>query len=144
MKKDRISAKKLRKFRRLLLAKQEEVLRGTKFSDVAESHCVPADASHLAIHTANSTRGNLNRTEANKSKDGRGKLLASIEDALARIDAGTYGVCDGDGELIGRSRLETVPWTRYCAKCARLAQIGLLSSEASLNGSDNNERRIKC
>jgi RNA polymerase-binding transcription factor DksA len=139
MKKDHISTKKLKKFKRLLLSKQEEVLQGATFSDVAESHCVSAEASDLAIHTANPARGNLDRTRANKSIDGRSRLLASIEDALARIDAGTYGICDGDGESIERGRLETVPWTRYCAKCARLAQIGLLSSEAFSDGSDNNE-----
>jgi len=139
MKNGRISTKKLKKFRRLLLAKQEEVLQGATFSDVAKSHCMPAGASDMAIHAANPTRGNLDCTKANESKDRREKLIASIEDALARIDAGTYGICDGDGELIAKSRLETVPWTRYCAKCARLAQIGLLSSEASSDGSNNNE-----
>ena len=135
MKKDRISENRLKKFKRLLLAKQEEVLQAATFSDAPRSHVMSEGASDMA----NSGRGDLDCIKTNESRNGRSRLLASIEDALARIDAGTYGICDGDGELIERGRLETVPWTRYCTKCARLAQIGLLSSEASLDGSDNDE-----
>lgn len=41
------------------------------------------------------------------------KLVREIDDALARMDAGTYGVCEGTGEPIGFRRLEARPWARY-------------------------------
>lgn len=43
--------------------------------------------------------------------------LAAIDRALARIDAGTYGVCERCGEPIEGRRLEAVPWTRACRAC---------------------------
>jgi len=39
--------------------------------------------------------------------------LAEIEEALERIEEGTYGVCEGTGEPIGWKRLEAQPWTRF-------------------------------
>jgi len=43
-------------------------------------------------------------------------ILAQVRAALARIEAGTYGACEVDGEPIGEKRLESVPWTPYCLK----------------------------
>jgi RNA polymerase-binding transcription factor len=43
-------------------------------------------------------------------------LLAQVRAALARINAGTFGVCEVDGEPIDAKRLEALPWTPYCAK----------------------------
>lgn len=44
----------------------------------------------------------------------RRETLADIDDALRRMDEGTYGVCIDCGRLIEQARLEAVPWTPYC------------------------------
>jgi DnaK suppressor protein len=44
--------------------------------------------------------------------------LARVDGALARLDAGTYGVCAGCGEPIDRRRLEASPYAVQCAGCA--------------------------
>lgn len=139
MKKSHVSTKTLKKFKRLLLAKQNEVLQGATFPEENNACCAPAGLPDMPIHTVDSGDGSLDRNKATQFMGGRKRFLARIEDALARIDAGTYGICEGDGELITKTRLETVPWTRYCVKCARLAQMGLLSSEDVFEESDNNE-----
>lgn len=41
------------------------------------------------------------------------KLLVEVQHALAKIDAGTYGVCEGTDEPIGFERLNARPWARY-------------------------------
>lgn len=41
------------------------------------------------------------------------KLLIEIDRALAKIDDGSYGLCEGTGEPIGKKRLEPRPWTRH-------------------------------
>ncbi len=45
--------------------------------------------------------------------------LAEIEAALARLDAGTFGVCERCGRRIEARRLEAMPETRYCLRCAQ-------------------------
>ena len=40
-----------------------------------------------------------------------GRLARAIEDALARIKQGTYGVCEICKQPISEARLEAVPWT---------------------------------
>lgn len=45
------------------------------------------------------------------------KLLRAIEDALTRVEAGTYGVCVDCEEEISAARLKAVPWTKVCISC---------------------------
>jgi RNA polymerase-binding transcription factor DksA len=40
--------------------------------------------------------------------------LVDIDAALQRIEAGTYGICEGCGKPIGAERLSAIPWARYC------------------------------
>jgi DnaK suppressor protein len=47
-------------------------------------------------------------------------LLKSVDAALARIDAGTFGQCLNCGQEIGMKRLEAIPWARYCITCQEL------------------------
>ncbi|MFQ5791365.1 MAG: TraR/DksA family transcriptional regulator [Acidobacteriota bacterium] len=45
------------------------------------------------------------------------KLLRAIDDALQRVESGTYGICiDCEGE-IAPLRLKAVPWTKVCISC---------------------------
>jgi len=52
-----------------------------------------------------------------KLKQTDAKILQAIEDALGRIDAGSYGVCRDCGEPIAEARLDAIPWTRSCIAC---------------------------
>ena len=44
-------------------------------------------------------------------------VLFAIRDALRRIGAGGYGVCQGCDTEISEKRLAAVPWARYCIRC---------------------------
>jgi DnaK suppressor protein len=44
--------------------------------------------------------------------------LAEVDAAEARLDAGTYGVCEGCGGPVGDERLEARPSARACIRCA--------------------------
>ncbi len=46
----------------------------------------------------------------------RGKLQA-IEDALERIDEGSYGVCESCEAEVAEGRLQAMPFTRLCVQC---------------------------
>jgi DnaK suppressor protein len=43
--------------------------------------------------------------------------IKQIDDALARLDEGSYGVCEACGLEIGEERLEAMPFTRLCRDC---------------------------
>ncbi|HUG74863.1 MAG TPA: TraR/DksA C4-type zinc finger protein [Acidimicrobiia bacterium] len=46
------------------------------------------------------------------------EFLAQVEEALVRIDAGSYGTCDGCGSAIPVARLDALPHTKLCVDCA--------------------------
>ena len=52
-----------------------------------------------------------------KLKQTDAKILTAIEEALSRIDKGSYGVCRDCGEPIAEARLRAIPWTRVCISC---------------------------
>ena len=52
-----------------------------------------------------------------KLKQTDAKIMQAIEEALARIEKGTYGVCRDCGDPIAHARLEAIPWTRVCITC---------------------------
>ena len=45
------------------------------------------------------------------------EAVEEINAALAKIDSGKYGVCEGCGELIPKLRLEALPYARLCMAC---------------------------
>ncbi|MFE6196201.1 TraR/DksA family transcriptional regulator [Streptomyces sp. NPDC057838] len=51
-------------------------------------------------------------------------VLADVEAALARMDAGVYGACGRCGRPLDRERLLIVPQARYCARCQWAAASG--------------------
>ncbi|HYZ20241.1 MAG TPA: TraR/DksA C4-type zinc finger protein [Gaiellaceae bacterium] len=50
------------------------------------------------------------------------QVLVSIDEAIARIDNGTYGICDNCGQRIGEERLRAIPWATLCIDCKRLQE----------------------
>ncbi|HSF99551.1 MAG TPA: TraR/DksA family transcriptional regulator [Vicinamibacterales bacterium] len=52
-----------------------------------------------------------------KLKQTDAKILQAIEEALFRMEKGTYGICRDCGEPIAPARLQAIPWTRVCITC---------------------------
>jgi DnaK suppressor protein len=52
-----------------------------------------------------------------KLKQTDAKILQAIEEALYRLEKGTYGICRDCGEPIAPARLQAIPWTRVCITC---------------------------
>ncbi len=57
--------------------------------------------------------------------------LLQIENALKRMDEGSYGRCANCGKNIALPRLEALPWARFCVDCQELAEKGLLEVDPS-------------
>ena len=79
--------------------------------------------NEMTSHTGNIPDPNDRATmESDRSFElrirGRGrKLMGKVEEALARIDEGSFGVCAGCGEEIAVKRLQARPVAKYCIDC---------------------------
>ena len=54
-------------------------------------------------------------------EEGAQQTVDEIDAALARIEDGTYGICENCGEPIGEDRLRAIPWARLCIDDQRRA-----------------------
>jgi DnaK suppressor protein len=59
----------------------------------------------------------VNQSVSLRLRDREGMLLSKVEEALGRITAGSYGVCEECGEEIGVKRLEARPVATRCIRC---------------------------
>ena len=71
---------------------------------------------------ADQATGNNEVHIALKLKQTDAKILQAIEEALLRIEKGTYGTCRDCGEPIAQARLNAIPWTRVCITCKEKQQ----------------------
>ncbi len=55
--------------------------------------------------------------------------LLEVDEALRRIEEGTYGFCQHSGKPIALARLQAIPWARYSIEYQELAEKGLLEEE---------------
>ena len=51
-------------------------------------------------------------------------VLREIDDALKRLDDGTFGTCRRCGKPIGEERLDAMPYVTLCIDCKRLEERG--------------------
>ncbi len=107
-----MSPRDLYRYKRLLLAKLDEV---SATRSVAETLVPGAGEQHGdLVDQANSDAEAELQIRVHQSD---GRLLQAIEEALARITRGTFGVCQTCKQPISKARLEAVPWTRNCREC---------------------------
>jgi DnaK suppressor protein len=103
----------LRRYHRLLLKKQRGV---SSVPGEAQSR-VPAAGGGLEgdlIDHANADEEAVLQIRLHQTDR---RLLRAIEEAVARIRQGTYGVCDVCKQPSSKARLEAVPWARHCREC---------------------------
>jgi DnaK suppressor protein len=103
----------LKKMREKLLEMRAQLLRSVQ-SDLQEGREQTKDEGMDTYDIASDARDREISLILN-DRD-RDKALA-IDDALARIDEGSYGVCDSCESDIAEARLEALPFTRLCVSC---------------------------
>ena len=54
-------------------------------------------------------------------RDRADQQLVLVDEALARLEAGTFGTCVRCGGAIADERLEALPWAARCIECQRIA-----------------------
>jgi RNA polymerase-binding protein DksA len=114
-----ISPKELEYFRGLLLEKRREITGDVSSMETTALRSGNGNLSSLPMHMADNGTDNYEQefTLGLVQKDR--ELLRDINVALAKIQDGSYGICEGTGKPIAKPRLEAQPWAKYSIEHAR-------------------------
>ena len=108
-----MDAEKLQHFRSLLLSQLRQHTEQVRTDQAAALELYDdgvKDSVDLSVQ-------DLNKEIALRLGEQSSKIVADIDQALLRMDEGTYGICAGCGQPINERRLEAIPTARYDAAC---------------------------
>jgi RNA polymerase-binding protein DksA len=116
------------KFREALLEERRRVVGAIDHLHVENQGSLEDDTGEIAPgldnHPADAATETFDRELDYSLEESAEALLASIDSALARIEAGTYGSCANCGREISPERLEAIPWSTLCLDCKRREERG--------------------
>lgn len=109
----------LKRFREIILAKRKETIEELdslkeSMMDVTTGEYI-SESSNYSLHMEQGTDA-MEREKTFLFASRGSKFVNQLDDALARIDAKTYGACKVCGLLVPRERLEAVPTAQTCAE----------------------------
>ena len=128
-KKSRLTKAELREFRNVLLEKRRDLvgdMSGIESEALRSRQKGSGDLSNMPTHPADLGTDNFEQEFTLGLLESERVMLKEIDEALARIDERTYGICLGTGAPISKSRLRARPWAKYCIEYARLLEKGLV------------------
>jgi len=139
-KKCRLSGADTEHFKQMLLEKRREIVGDVNEieDETLKKSRIDAtgDLSSMPIHMADIGTDNYEQEFALGLMDSERKLLREIDDALQRIEQGTYGICEGTGKPIPKARLKAQPWARHCVEYARILEQGLVTKQEEYEDED--------
>jgi DnaK suppressor protein len=110
-----MEAKRLEHFRSIL---QEQLRRHTENVRDGQAAALEAVAADDGVKdSVDMSLQDVNQELALRLGERESQMIADIDQALLRIEEGTYGVCARCGEPIDERRLEALPTARYDAAC---------------------------
>jgi RNA polymerase-binding protein DksA len=115
-----MNTKELEHFRALLLEKRRELV-GDMVSMESEALRTSggSNLSNLPLHMADMGTDNYEQEFTLGLVEKDRNLLRELNAALAKIQNGTFGICEGTGKPIAKVRLEAQPWARFSIEHAR-------------------------
>lgn len=101
-------------------------LRGdvTAMADAALNGKESGKSARMPIHMADIGTDNFEQEFTLSLLASEEDTLGMIESALERIEDGVYGLCQDCGSSILKTRLNALPYTPFCVKCAEKTQVG--------------------
>ena len=117
-----ITTRELEHFRDLLYAKRREITGDVSSMETSALRTGSGSLSTLPMHMADTGTDNYEQEFTLGLVEKDRKLLHEINVALAKIQDGSYGICEGTGKPIAKPRLEAQPWAKYSIEHARLLE----------------------
>jgi DnaK suppressor protein len=109
-------------FRKKLLKKKEDLDRMVSKTELYGREADEDTSQDVADKAASSYTKEFLFSHSSSERS----IMQLVDEALARVDDGTFGVCVACENSIQARRLEAVPWTRYCISCQEKQEEGLL------------------
>jgi DnaK suppressor protein len=131
-----LTESEIRGYQAILVAKRDEILCNVSIMKHEALLRERRELSNMPIHMADEGTDNYEIENTLGLIDSERKLLGQIDEALQRIEEGTYGVCAGDGHAIPKQRLDAIPWAKFCVGCAKLLEKGGIKKEDFFNKYD--------
>ena len=119
--KKKFSKKDLVYFKKLILKRKEEIVE--QINHISEDTLkksqkdAAGDISGYTYHMADIATDTYDREFSLGLASNERKLIYEIDDAVKKIEDGTYGICEGCKNLITKTRLKAIPYARLCLKC---------------------------
>jgi RNA polymerase-binding protein DksA len=110
----------LERCKKLLLEKRHAMLEEMGLLEDAHGATIKeatGDLTHYSYHMADQGTDNMERELAFAHGSKGRRLIYHIDEALRRIEDGTYGKCHNCGKQIQLPRLRAVPHARLCIQC---------------------------
>lgn len=119
--KKKLTKKELVEFKKLVLKKKDEILDDIKHisDDTLKKSQKDAsgDISGYTYHMADVATDTYDREFSLGLASSDRQFIYELDDALKRIEDGTFGICEDCKALIAKNRLKAVPHARLCVKC---------------------------
>lgn len=117
--KTHLPKKELERYRGILLRKRAELIGDVSSMEGEALRGSSGSLSHLPQHMAEQGSDAYEQALSLDLAQVDRNLVREIDDALGRIEAGSYGVCALTGKPISKERLDELPWTRFSIEAAR-------------------------
>ncbi len=111
----------LKRFRKMLEAERERLVGVIEEIEEEQERLRLSETSSERSPDPNTAEGGSLAFEIEKELSlhrNATNLLSQAEQALERLDDGTYGICVECGSAIPVARLEAIPYTKLCVKCS--------------------------
>lgn len=112
--------KELGDFRKLIIARRNEIIDdlGDRNETMKQSQKeASGDISGYTYHMADVATDNYDREFSLGIASNERQLLYELDDALKRIEEGSFGLCEECKRVITKTRLKAIPYTRHCLSC---------------------------
>ena len=119
--KNKFNKKELSEYKKIILKIKEKVVGDIKHisEDTLKKSQKDAsgDISGYTYHMADVATDTYDREFSLGLASNEQKALYELDDALKRIEEGTFGICEECKSIMTKTRLKAVPYARLCVKC---------------------------
>jgi RNA polymerase-binding protein DksA len=113
------------RFKELLVEERRRVLDAIEYLHKENPGSIEEETEDETQNTfAETATATLDREIDYTLEENSGHVLTAIDEALGRIESGTFGTCGRCGKPIAEERLDAIPYANRCIDCKRLEERG--------------------